>query len=111
MLQERGAPNQPEFKNWFYVKNSITVEEGFKAILEENYFTEVKVISNSLTPVNDTDEEPEVTTSEELSKERLEGSKAVEQEIIQSLSENNLKLPGKGCMLLSQFIIKFILHK
>ncbi|XP_014272667.1 leukocyte elastase inhibitor C [Halyomorpha halys] len=92
-MQERGVPNQPEFKNWFYLKKNVTIEDGYKAILEENYYTEVKEINNSLKSpeVNETSQETETTTAKEQTNERMEGAKAVEREIIQSLHSNGLE--------------------
>ncbi|CAH1401406.1 unnamed protein product, partial [Nezara viridula] len=91
-MQERGVPNQPEFKNWFYLKKNITVEDGYKAILEENYYTEVREIDNTIKihEVNETSQENETTTEKVASTERMEGAKAVEQEIIQSFTDNKL---------------------
>jgi hypothetical protein len=40
--QERNSATHPEFRNWFYIYKNFSVEPHYKAILQENYLTEVK---------------------------------------------------------------------
>ncbi|GFG35061.1 hypothetical protein Cfor_05070, partial [Coptotermes formosanus] len=41
-LNERNSATHPEFRNWFYIYKNFSVEPHYKAILQENYLTEVK---------------------------------------------------------------------
>lgn len=44
VLQGKNTTNGPEFRNYFYVYKNYTVDDEYKRILLEHYFTEVRSV-------------------------------------------------------------------
>lgn len=90
--------NKPQFKNWFYVYKNYTVNENYKKILEENYFTIVKNVDRvhyDLSFENEKDKIEEEEDKEEEKEEDKEEKEEKEEETEDKAKSQTANEPKK----------------
>ncbi|XP_054271936.1 serine protease inhibitor 42Dd-like [Macrosteles quadrilineatus] len=94
-MTDKWTMNKPQFKNWFYVYKNYTVNENYKKILEENYFTIVKNVDRVHYELSFENEKDKIEEEEDKEEEKEEDKEEKEEETEDKAKSQTANEPKK----------------